>query len=393
MRVTRHNGRSDKNTAKHNERNFDTSLSEHIDENRLQDNIYWDCYQGFRSGDAPIKTTEDPYKEGAYFSSGLMEALYYSEHYAGYVLGQNERNEKARHSERNKKVDDLLHGKRTQPEETILQIGDKDEHTDPEILVQAMQKYQAWFESEFGEHVHILNWSLHLDESTPHIHERHVFDYTNSYGELQPMQEKALEALGIECPDSDKPKGRNNCRKMTFDQICRDKFIEIVQSLDVEIETEPIYGGRNYMEKQDFIIWNQKRQIEEGIQQLEDLNLKISEVETLIDEVTDIAYDRAVDVLSETAAREAHRTYESAIDHFSEHLLKDPKLTEKGKSFLSQSFSDLKRFLQKNLQPVTNLIRRKLHLPETAERVKTPVREAARTSLLARLEEKKQTNY
>ena len=44
---------------------------------------------------------------------------------------------------------------------------------------------------EIGSHVHILNWALHLDESTPHIHERHVFDCENQYGEIAPQQEKA----------------------------------------------------------------------------------------------------------------------------------------------------------------------------------------------------------
>ena len=30
------------------------------------------------------------------------------------------------------------------------------------------------------------SWALHLDEGTPHIHERHVFDCENRYGELCP---------------------------------------------------------------------------------------------------------------------------------------------------------------------------------------------------------------
>ena len=50
----------------------------------------------------------------------------------------------------------------------------------------------------FGSHVHILNWALHLDESTPHIHERHVFDCENQYGEIAPQQEKALEGMYTE---------------------------------------------------------------------------------------------------------------------------------------------------------------------------------------------------
>ena len=37
------------------------------------------------------------------------------------------------------------------------------------------------FKAKFGKHVHVLDWALHLDESTHHIHERHVFDCENKY--------------------------------------------------------------------------------------------------------------------------------------------------------------------------------------------------------------------
>ena len=68
----------------------------------------------------------------------------------------------------------------------------------------------------YGTHVHLLDWALHLDESTPHIHERHVFDCENKYGEVAPQQEKALEVLGFNLPDPDKPLSRRNNRKITF---------------------------------------------------------------------------------------------------------------------------------------------------------------------------------
>ena len=38
----------------------------------------------------------------------------------------------------------------------------------------------------------VLDWALHLDESTPHIHERHVFDCENKHGEVAPQQEKEI---------------------------------------------------------------------------------------------------------------------------------------------------------------------------------------------------------
>lgn len=70
---------------------------------------------------------------------------------------------------------------------------------------------------------------LHMDEGTPHIQERHVFDAKNQYGELCPQQEKALEELGIPLPHPDKPKRKHNNRKQTFDAICRELLFEIAE--------------------------------------------------------------------------------------------------------------------------------------------------------------------
>ena len=113
-------------------------------------------------------------------------------------------------------MEDLLKNKKTCPEETIYQIGTVEESVSPEILLQIANDFFGEMESRFGTHVHILNWALHLDEGTPHIQERHVFDCENQYGELCPQQEKALEELGIPLPNPTKPKGRHNNRKQTF---------------------------------------------------------------------------------------------------------------------------------------------------------------------------------
>ena len=110
---------------------------------------------------------------------------------------QNARNAKIRHTERNRTIEDLLAGKKTCPEETIYQFGTLDEHASVEDLVLVVTEFMSEFHERFGTHVHLLDWALHLDESTPHIHERHVFDCENKYGEIAPQQEKALEALGF----------------------------------------------------------------------------------------------------------------------------------------------------------------------------------------------------
>lgn len=102
--------------------------------------------------------------------------MYYYEHYADHVNAQNARNEKTRHIERNRTVDDLLKNNKTCPEESIYQIGTMEESVPPETLALIVSEFYEEFENRFGSHIHILDWALHLDEGTPHIHERHALN-------------------------------------------------------------------------------------------------------------------------------------------------------------------------------------------------------------------------
>ena len=153
----------------------------------------------------------------------------------------------------------------------------------------------------------MLDWALHLDESTPHIHERHVFDCENKYGEIAPQQEKALEALGFDLPDPDKPLSRRNNRKITFDAACRKMLFEIAKRHGLELEEEAEYGNRKYLEKQDFILAKQKEQLAAQQNKLDELTLKVNDMETLIDEVSAAAYDKAVEVVTDVVRTETRK--------------------------------------------------------------------------------------
>ncbi|MBQ3279040.1 MAG: hypothetical protein IJG94_07730 [Clostridia bacterium] len=258
QRVSRHNGRAGKSGAyssKHNDRQFDAENAEHINKTRMLQNVYWDYLNGERTH------AEQP--AGEYPSFQTMEKQFYTERYSGYLSGQAERNRKSGHSNRNRTVDDLLHDKRICPEETILQIGKEGSETPPEVLLEVVHEYHDRFNQQFGEHVHIIDWALHLDETTPHVHERHVFDMQNGHGEIEPKQEKALELMGIPLPKPDQKPGKYNNRKMTFDAVCREMFIDVCKEHDISIEEEPIYGGQAYREKNDFIIESQRSEIAE----------------------------------------------------------------------------------------------------------------------------------
>ena len=214
LKLTRHNGRAGTHgtyNPKHNDRSFNLANSEHIDPERAKGNIYWDCFHGFRSALAP----QDPDDLAGTFSD--VERQFYETRYSEFIERQNERNAKIRHTERNRSIPDLLSSRKTCPEETIYQLGTEDDHASGEVLLAVVTEFIEEFKARFGDHVHVLDWALHLDESTPHIHERHVFDCENKHGEVAPQQEKALEALGFELPDPGKPLSRRSNRKITFD--------------------------------------------------------------------------------------------------------------------------------------------------------------------------------
>ena len=274
LKLTRHNGRAGAHgtyNPKHNDRSFNLANSEHIDPERAKGNIYWDCFHGFRSALDP----QDPDDLAATFSD--VERQFYESRYTAFIESQNARNAKIRHTERNRSIPDLLSSRKTCPEETIYQLGTLDEHASAEDLLNIVTEFVEEFKAKFGEHVHVLDWALHLDESTPHIHERHVFDCENKYGEVAPQQEKALEALGFDLPDPDKPLSRRNNRKITFDASCRKMLLEIAKRHGLELEEEAEYGNRKYLEKQDFILAKQKEQLAAQQSKLNELTLKVSD--------------------------------------------------------------------------------------------------------------------
>ena len=380
MKLTRHNGRSGKHgtyNPRHNDRRFDVENSEHIDAQRARKNVYWDCYRGFTTHDF----RDNP--EQPDFSFEEIERMFYYEHYGGHVEAQNARNKKTRHTERNRTVEDLLKNNKTCPEETLYQIGTMEQSVPPEVLFQIVTEFQEEFDRRFGSHVHIIDWALHLDEATPHIHERHVFDCENRYGELCPQQEKALEELGVPLPKPDKPKGRNNNRKQTFDAICRTLLFDICRRHGLHLDQEPSYGGRDYLEKQDYILMKQKEQLAAQEQKLEELTLKIEDVETLLDDVSDVAYDKAVEVVTDVVRTETRKEDMRMIEDTKKWVLsperKAPQATREYAAHRLDTVLD--KFL-KTMQITATCLQEKLLRPEARQKGKEQVKEKARDSVL-----------
>ena len=429
LKLTRHNGRAGKHgtyNPKHNDRSFEIANSEHIDPERVRQNIYWDCYNGIRSALHPKSedSLADTFEE--------VEKLYYKLHYTNFTEKQNERNAKIRHTERNRSTEDLLTSKKTCPEESIYQLGTLESHASPKELFQIATEFMDEFHERFGKHVHILDWALHLDEGTPHIHERHVFDCENKYGEIAPQQEKALEALGFELPKPDKPLGRYNNRKITFDAACRTMLFEIARRHGLELDEVPEYGGRAYLEKQDYIMAKQKEQLaqqEKAVQEqtvqlenlkqehenenllqvrrttyqsltimrndkkiqkqekrIDELSQQIEDTENFLEEISAIAYDKAVAVVSEKAAKDALRESTEQVDIYLDWL-KEPgrKASKETVDYTTYQIITLRKNIVAAVNRITARLTTVLIKPEIKKPAIEQIKENTRPSVLQKL--------
>ena len=383
MKATRHNGRAGKHGVydpKHNDRRFDVENSEHINPEMTKYNVYWDCYQGYS-----LPNEED---KRAQFTFTEIEKAFYVKNYSDHVDGQNERNRKSRHTDRNKTIDGMLANSKTCPEETLLQLGNIDGAVAPDVLAQVSAEYFDEFNKRYGSHVHILDWALHLDETTPHIHERHVFDAVNQYGELCPQQEKALEELGFELPDPGKKKGKFNNRKMSFDEECRKLFISICQKHGLEIDVEPVYGGVSYLEKQDYILMNQQRRIAEKQALLDGLVMKIEDVNAVVEEAVDLAYEKACEVVTERVKEETVKHDLDVVRDYGEMLQKKPKekLSDSHKVIAAKIVNAIVTKLEKASQALLGNIVAALHEPKAKAKAKEQIKEQARASIREKLQ-------
>ena len=139
----------------------------------------------------------------------------------------------------------------TCPEEVIWAIGNQNDTISPRILKNIIQEQINWEQKNFPG-VRVLDVSLHMDEASPHIHERRVFLYTDSQGHKAIGQNKALEQMGIGLPHPDKPKSRYNNRKQTFSKICRNHFLQICKEHGLQIEEKPREHSKSGRELEDY---------------------------------------------------------------------------------------------------------------------------------------------
>lgn len=237
MRATIHNGRTSHLgafTPRHNDRNFNINHAEHIDPERVKDNRYWNW-----TGN-PETTFE------------AAEQAFYEKYIRQHLDAQNARYRAQRHAERAKTMDEYRRSPQTCPEEVILQIGKRGDTIPADMMARIIQEQINWEQKTFPG-VKVLNVALHMDEQgAPHIHERRAWVYTDKDGNFAISQNKALEQMGVELPNPNKPRSRFNNRKMSFSRMCREHLLQICREHGLEIEEIPQEKSRSGRTLEDY---------------------------------------------------------------------------------------------------------------------------------------------
>ena len=84
-------------------------------------------------------------------------------------------------------------------------------------------------------------------------------------------------------------------------------LFEIAKRHGLGLEEEAEYGNRKYLEKQDFILVKQKEWLAAQQSKLDELTLKVSDMETLLEDVSAAAYDKAVEVVTDVVRTETRK--------------------------------------------------------------------------------------
>ena len=149
------------------------------------------------------------------------------------------------------------------------------------------------------------------------------------------------------------------------------------------LDQEPSYGGRDYLEKQDYILMKQKEQLAAQEQKLEELTLKIEDVETLLDNVSDAAYDKAVEVVTDTVRQETHKEDIRLVEESKKWVVSpERKAPKKEREYAAERLDGVITKIKNAMQHALAKIQRTLMQPEVKQAGKEQVKKKAKESIM-----------
>lgn len=191
-------------------------------------------YRSCRGAAPCCRCPENPDKTDVIFAYGKQESLeeaekllYENLFYEELDL-QNERYRKKGNYGRIKTMDEFRMSERHRPIENVLQVGNTRLCFSVEELWDVYKQFYRWRWETFGGIFAFVGAAVFAGCRVPHIHERYVLFWTDEYGVKHTGINKALMQAGVGLPFGGIGEGRYNNRKMVFDRICREKWLDIV---------------------------------------------------------------------------------------------------------------------------------------------------------------------
>lgn len=263
----------------------------HIDASRMVDNFYIEI----QAGNVEVKHEGG---KGGYFSA-TTERKRYEELYGDGLEARNARYREKGKKDNERTLSKLFRDIKTAPIEGIYQIGNK--NTDisrkelGEKLYIAFQDFFGQIKEKYSGNLIPLDFSLHMDEATPHIHFRYTLGAVDKFGYFMPNQTQALKEMGFDRQDTTKERSRYNNAGVTYSDATREMFYQCCEKLGLVIDREVESPSR----RQEEIHLFKFHKMQEDIARLE---MEIKENEKRTEQVL-IQYQNTHENLTQTQAQ------------------------------------------------------------------------------------------
>ena len=130
----------------------------------------------------------------------------------------------------------------------------------------------------------------------------------------------------------------------------------------------------------------QKEQLAAQEQKLEELTLKIEDVETLLDDVSDAAYDKAVEVVTDTVRQETHKEDIRLVEESKKWVLSpERKAPKKEREYAAARLDGVINKIKNVMQTALAKIQRTLMQPEVKQAGKEQIKKKAKESIMDKL--------
>lgn len=168
------------------------------------------------------------------------EKLLYEDMFQEEMDMQNEAYRKKGNYGRIWTMDEWRRSVRHRPLESVVKVGSKKIYLLPKTLLESYHCFNRWRNEGYGDIFELVSAVIYTGKVS-HIHERYVLYWTDENGVRHTGIDKALEQAGIGLPFPKREESRYNNRKMMFDRICREKWLDFIEGVsrsypDVELE-------------------------------------------------------------------------------------------------------------------------------------------------------------